>query len=205
MKEYKIVKKEYGENVWNGIEKADVDTFKWMNNGYAPKVCAMLFHDNKNIYIKFEVCENSVTVKHFNMQEAVYRDSCVEFFFKTPEKDGYFNIETNAAGAMLLGFGDGRDGRTYCSDLDFSVFDIKASISDPEKFSGPCWSLEYKIPFSFIKEHLPGFDIKNGICANIYKCGDETEFEHYGMWNEVINDTPDFHRPEFFGRMYFEL
>ena len=37
--------------------------------------------------------------------------------------------------------------------------------------------------------------------GNFYKCGDETEFPHYGMWSEAVSDTPDFHRPECFGRL----
>ena len=37
--------------------------------------------------------------------------------------------------------------------------------------------------------------------GNFYKCGDLTRYEHYGMWNPVQSDTPDFHRPESFGEL----
>jgi hypothetical protein len=40
--------------------------------------------------------------------------------------------------------------------------------------------------------------------ANFYKCGDETEFEHYGAWSPVDLPTPDFHVPRFFGDIHFE-
>ncbi|MCK7480493.1 MAG: carbohydrate-binding family 9-like protein [Candidatus Moduliflexus flocculans] len=39
--------------------------------------------------------------------------------------------------------------------------------------------------------------------ANFYKCGDETEFPHYGAWSPVETPAPDFHRPEFFGEIVF--
>lgn len=34
--------------------------------------------------------------------------------------------------------------------------------------------------------------------AGFYKCGDETGRPHYGSWQKVETDAPDFHRPEFF-------
>jgi hypothetical protein len=40
--------------------------------------------------------------------------------------------------------------------------------------------------------------------ANFYKCGDETETPHFGAWSPVQTPQPDFHRPEFFGRLVFE-
>ncbi|HEX9250722.1 MAG TPA: carbohydrate-binding family 9-like protein, partial [Ignavibacteriaceae bacterium] len=39
--------------------------------------------------------------------------------------------------------------------------------------------------------------------GNFYKCGDETEFKHYGMWSLIENSTPDFHLPEYFGKIIF--
>ena len=37
--------------------------------------------------------------------------------------------------------------------------------------------------------------------ANFYVCGDRTPCPCYGAWNDVQTTTPDFHRPEFFGRL----
>ena len=42
------------------------------------------------------------------------------------------------------------------------------------------------------------------ICGNFYKCGDETVQPHYYSWNPVELVDPDFHRSEFFGKLYFE-
>ena len=38
----------------------------------------------------------------------------------------------------------------------------------------------------------------------VYKCGDQTKYEHYMSWNYVGNEVPQFHSPEFFGEMIFE-
>jgi hypothetical protein len=40
--------------------------------------------------------------------------------------------------------------------------------------------------------------------ANFYKCGDETAVTHYVTWNPVKTNNPDYHQPEFFGKVEFE-
>ena len=37
--------------------------------------------------------------------------------------------------------------------------------------------------------------------ANFYKCGDETLHPHFGCWNPVVAEEPNFHLPEFFGTL----
>lgn len=44
---------------------------------------------------------------------------------------------------------------------------------------------------------------EKNIRANCFKCGDFTVQPHYMMWNETTSETPDFHRPQDFGRMIF--
>ena len=54
-----------------------------------------------------------------------------------------------------------------------------------------------------IKKYIKDYEFKTGVSvkANVYKCGEETEFEHYGCWSMVDREKPDFHKPEFFGTM----
>ena len=40
--------------------------------------------------------------------------------------------------------------------------------------------------------------------GNFYKCGDDTKYPHFGCWNEVVWEEPDFHRPECFGDLILE-
>jgi hypothetical protein len=40
--------------------------------------------------------------------------------------------------------------------------------------------------------------------ANFYKCGDELQVPHFLSWNPIGVETPDFHRPEFFGKLVLE-
>ena len=204
MKEYTIAKKTYSENVWSEVETLNVDTYKWLDNGYEPRVQAQICYDSENIYIKYSVWETQVTAKYKNMHEDVYKDSCVEFFFRPASSPNFFNFETNCIGTLLLGYGPKRDGREVVK-ADMAIFEMKPSIKNPDEYSGDMWTLEYKIPFSFLKKYWGEFPLSEGLYANCYKCGDETAAEHYGMWSPVELPSPDFHRPEFFGRMYFEI
>jgi hypothetical protein len=63
------------------------------------------------------------------------------------------------------------------------------------------WELTVKIPL-----RIMGIDPNNlpeKIKGNFYKCADGTDSPHYVTWNPVQTPTPDFHRPEFFGELYF--
>ena len=57
-------------------------------------------------------------------------------------------------------------------------------------------------PLKLIETVYGNADYQTGrvIRANFYKCGDETPIPHFGMWSPVDNETPDFHRPEYFGK-----
>ena len=65
------------------------------------------------------------------------------------------------------------------------------------------WEVFYRIPLSFLRLFWPGFAFAGALRANVYKCGDLTAREHYLSWNQVNSRTPDFHRPQDFGRMVF--
>ncbi|MDZ4058607.1 MAG: carbohydrate-binding family 9-like protein, partial [Bacteroidales bacterium] len=66
------------------------------------------------------------------------------------------------------------------------------------------WSIIIAIPIELLNigsdNSLRGRVVK----ANFYKCGDDLPERHYLTWNPVGTEKPDFHRPEFFGDLYFE-
>lgn len=204
MKEY-IIKKADKSIDWTLADTLCIDTYKWMDNGYAADAKAWFLYDDKNIYVKFRVVEDKVRAEHKTHGSPVCEDSCVEFFLRPVSDKRYMNFEATVIGTMLIGIGESRFDRVDTLPDDMSIFAIKPSVSDAEKFSGDAWELEYKIPFEFLEKYYGKFNLADGLYANVYKCGDETEKPHFGMWSEVDWEEPDFHRPEFFGRMYFEM
>ena len=134
--------------------------------------------------------------------EFVHEDSCVEFFvnFLPDESDKYINFEVNAAGAMNAAFRSNKNDGVPLELEEIEGFCITPEIKED------CWCVTYKVGFDFIKKYYPEFDINSCdyIKGNFYKCGDKTEIEHYISYFRVGTEQPDFHRPEFFGKISIE-
>ena len=184
MKEYFIKKRNYTPDVWNEIEPAKIDSNKWLPAG--PPAEAKVFYDGENLYIRYEVKENSVTIRAKKMHDPVYQDSCAEFFMRPAKDKRYLNFETNAVGTMLLGLGETGEGRERV-EQDPSIFEMKPSIKNPDEFKGDKWTLEYKIPFSFLRKIYGDFDVSDGFYGNFFKCGDKTPQEHYASIFTSLN------------------
>ncbi len=195
--------------VWREVPPLFIDTYLWMENGYAPEVQVRIFHTERVLYLYYHVPEKSVTIRHTTFGSPVYKDSCVEFFLNPfpAQSDRYFNMEFNALGTMLVGVGsDGDDTKRYYLRED-EVRGLKAVSTIARPVTGnhgsDHWRLYLRIPKEvFEKQYGLPFTDPTAI-ANFYKCGDETQWEHYGAWNRVINPTPNFHLPQWFGELRF--
>ncbi len=198
-----------GDEIWEKANSLKLTNYLWMNNGYTPDVFAKLLYSDRYIYVFFKVYEKKVRIQYTNFGENVYKDSCVEFFLNLfPEKsDDYFNIEINAIGALLICVGKNGDDRKrrYFTRKETEGFEINASIKGPVcGFHGAnFWTLHYRIPIGFFEDYYQEQFTSDEAIGNFYKCGDETEFEHYGAWNKVENPSPDFHLPRYFGKIIF--
>ncbi len=197
------------ERDWHDVPAIFIDNYLWMKNGYTPKVSVKIFHTERNLYLYYSVGEKSVTIRHTAFGSPVYKDSCVEFFLNPfpGRSDRYFNMEFNALGVMLIGIGrDGDDSkRYYLREDEVRGLTAVSSITTPVTgiHGADHWSLYLRIPKDVIeRQYSMPFTDRQAI-ANFYKCGDETEWEHYGAWNRVHNATPDFHLPQWFGELTF--
>ncbi len=181
--------------VWDSIESADIDYFPW--RGYAEniKTSVKLVHSDYGITVHFKTDEKPLVTKNTEDNSEVYEDSCMEFFFRTSSSDAYMNLETNPNGAVLSGFGKDKATRNRIG-IKKELFFITSEINDES------WILQYTVPYSFIEEYFGEF--QNEMYANFYKCGDKTGHEHYACWNPIEIETPNFHVPEFFGKLILE-
>jgi hypothetical protein len=195
---------------WEEVPRAAVDCFPWDGNGYRPGVEAAVAYTEAGFHVRFKVYENFITVKYHNMNDMVCKDSCVEFFFnpKVDTDDRYLNFEVNAIGTLLLGFGKDRGDRFFVTDVTPELFKINAQLDkhSAAAFSGPSWTVEYFIPYTYLEKCYGKLDFKSGYRfeGNFYKCGDETRYAHFGCWNPIVKEKPDFHRPDFFGTLILE-
>ena len=199
------------DEVWNNVSQIEINanSYLWKDNRYTPSVIVKAFHTEKDIYLYFKVFEKRINIKHTKFGDDVWKDSCVEFFINPFPKysEEYFNIEINAMGVPLIGVGeaDNDSKRYYFNEEEVKDWEIIPSITEPinGEHGSDYWTLHYRIPKSFFENYYGKlFDVKNGI-ANFYKCGDETEFEHYGAWSKIESAEPNFHLPQYFGKICF--
>lgn len=194
--------------LWNTIEAAALSHIGW-NTTYTPEAWAKcVFEDGTGLHIKLSCREKDPLARYTKFFDPVYKDSCLEFF-SSYDGENYMNIELNSNGAMLCAFGDGRNNRTPIDEIiglynESSAFPIVTGTEE----SGDVWFAELTIPVDAMKKiyKISEEDIKPGFIlkGNFYKCGDETESEHYMMWSPVLTEAPDYHRPEHFGTLIFK-
>ena len=84
-------------------EYHNIDTVDWPEEyPYCPNVEFGIAHKGNAIMIHYRVNEDSVRAEAGEDLGHVWEDSCCEFFVSPDEKEGYYNIETNCIGTVLL-------------------------------------------------------------------------------------------------------
>lgn len=212
-KEYHILKVKGNEvefddpNFWSEIPSLVISDYLWMSNNYEPKVEAKICCSDKDMFVYFNAYEKEITTKYTKINDPVYKDSCVEFFINLfPNKTNeYFNFEVNAIGTMYIGFG-AIGNRKILSEDEVNKIQISSTITNPVvgTYGKSNWEIYYKIPISIFEKYYELKFKADSAKGNLYKCGDETQFEHYGVWNKVVSEKPNFHLPNYFGNLVFE-
>ena len=185
-----------------------IDRVNWPGYEYQPKVRFNIGYGEKEIYIKYYVHEQYVMAQKKKSNQSVCEDSCVEFFV-SPDSDGiYYNFEFNPIGTCLLGKGTGRaDSKVVDPEYVSKIRRLGTMGTEAfnEKTGDQYWELTVAIPV----EAFAGKDIKTlegkVFKANFYKCGDKLTQPHYLTWNPVGTTNPDYHRPEYFGTLQFDI
>jgi len=203
MKEY-IVKKlnpaSGGIISWKDIPSLDVSQVLWLPDP-GVSMSARLCHDSGQLFVSMTAKESNIRQQENGPLDQVCNDSCMEFFLD-PLGDGrYFNFEFNPMGNIYLGYGRERGNRAR---LIFEDYRNRFSVSTVSSAQG--WSVSFTVPLSFLNIFYPGLILGKGaeLRANFYKCGDKTVTPHYLAWNSVEVPAPDFHRPEYFGKIILE-
>jgi hypothetical protein len=145
--------------------------------------------------------------------DEVWKDSCVEFFVQPNGRGGYFNFEFNCGGAFLCCFITDETRvpsgfRSFIRIPENAAKNVKVRSTLPPKndpeISEPLeWSLEFFIPFDFLREFSRDFGEVKGQQwrGNFFKCAEEISHPHWASWSPV--DEFNFHLPRCFGNLQF--
>jgi hypothetical protein len=192
--------------------KSRIDQINWSDFSYQPDVVLYACYTGTRLWLLYQVEGDFFRAKALTDQEAVWEDNCVEFFYakedafeKKPSESAeivYRNFEFNAIGTAFSAYGTTAQ-RDFLSHevlgqiARFSTLDLN---NLPEEGAPFDWELIVSIPLDLL-------DLKPGssFSANFYKCGDLTKMEHYLSWSPIVSGKPNFHLPQFFGKVKLML
>ena len=182
------------------IPEEEVGCVNWQEYPYAPEVSLRPAFSDTHLALLYTVKEEHILGTVLECNGPVWEDSCVETFIKDPVEEGYYNIEINCIGTPLAAhrlsrtdfehFDNDRLGQIRC----FSTLPHEKTDIDGQ---GRQWQVVELIPFSLL-----GLDkAPESLETNFYKCGDNCRRPHYLSWSPIGLPVPNFHCPEFFGKI----
>lgn len=196
---------------WRAAETTSISLFMGDRPEHFPSTQFRLLYDDKNIYVIFRVEDRYVRAVATQDGGRAWEDSCVEFFF-TPGDDpklGYFNFETNCAGARWWHYHPAAGGDHFLTPEELAKPELAHTLTgpiDPEITTPQTWVVEYRFPIEILTRHTQAVPPAPGVRwrGNFYKCGDKTSHPHFLTWSKIVKPKPAFHSPEFFGTLEFE-
>jgi hypothetical protein len=197
---------------WQNVQAVDISNYMGDIPAFKPEAQAKMMYDDDNLYVIFHVKDQFVRCITNEINGPVWEDGAVEFFFAPDSKQPllYFNLETNCGGTPLMHYNlVPRKESTELPKEEIEKIEIAHTlpqIIDPEMKDPVTWTLEYRIPIAMLEKYSIITHPKKGVewRANFYKIAENNSNHHYITWSVVELDKPDFHRPEFFGRLIFE-
>lgn len=173
----------------------EINHYQW-TNVYQPKAFGqMAMLENYGFVVSMTAVEQNPLRRYTQNEDPVYMDSGLEAFLNFNPKAGqdYFNFEMNANGAMLSGFGNGRNRKRVVDIAKYSAVCTANILEDS-------WNVLLEIPMELIYD-IYGIDsLGKGdtITCNFFKISEDPQYEHYASYAPIISEKPNFHLPEFF-------
>lgn len=182
-----------------------LDCVSWVDFPYKPNVTFNIAYSEEAIFVRFDVQENVLRINNYESNQPVYEDSCVEFFISFSDQH-YYNLEFNAIGIGLVGYGtNDKTQRQRLSSERIHQIKTFSNISKNGRGEDVKWSLMIYIPIELFKEESVSSLKGRKAMANFYKCGDMLPEPHYISWSPIQADEPNFHLPEYFGQVNFNF
>lgn len=181
-----------------------INTVNWQAYPYRPIAVVDVARTDRNLYLRYFVRGYSLKALYDIDGSPVHKDSCVEFFVKTPDSlYNYINFEFNCIGTCDAAYRQSREEKEEFTLGEYASIKRHTSLgvkTMKEETGIHSWELIVSIPFELLDinpENLP-----KKIAANFYKCADDTQHPHFLSWAPIDLPSPDFHCPAFFSELY---
>ncbi|RZK41784.1 MAG: hypothetical protein EOO90_09575 [Pedobacter sp.] len=189
----------------DALPQFPIEHQSWANYKSNCETNFVIAHAGDAICLKFFVKEDVIKVSTYQTNGRVHKDNCVEFFVAFGTQKKYYNIEFNCTGICLIGFGEKRLNRTLLNEKLIAQVKTHINISSAPLNSSTkyTWEITAILPIEiFEAANLISFHQLTA-SGNFFKCGDDLPQPHFYSWNKIESTEPDFHLPEFFGKLAF--
>ena len=195
------------ETIDQEIAPLKLEMVNWDEYPYQPEVLVQIAYNDEELFLQYQVSEQSVKAEITESNGRVWTDSCVEFFLSPEGNDDYYNLEMNCIGTALLGFRNKGETASHASDEEISSIRRFSTLGDspfPERKEQTSWQITLAIPWKTFSKHELKPVKGRKMRGNFYKCGDSLSVPHFVSWTKIKTEKPNFHAPEFFGGLEFE-
>ncbi len=186
---------------WQAVPEEKLGYFLWDSAATYDVRFKMCFLENKGIFLRMRCNETILRAEGKVRNDRVWEDSCMEMFLCPFEERGeYINFEINCDGVYLSQYGSVRENRQFIKDITH----IEAQVKTDKSTDG--WSLELFVPCELVSE-VYSQQFTASACkikGNFTKCGDLTEYPHYGSFCELETLETGFHNPQCFAVINIE-
>ena len=172
---------------------------------YRPLSSFTIAHSGTALYIDFFSRTNFLRAEVFEDLGPVSSDSCVEFFVEPTPGGEYWNFEFNCIGVLNASHRMERPAAVRLTPEQLKRVQRYASCGNRpfRELEGMfSWNLLAIIPLDLIGVRYDGTPVE--MRGNFYKCASGTSQPHFLSWNAINTPIPDFHRPEYFGKLILQ-
>lgn len=203
------------DSAWLEAEVARVEWFHPAGSTHRPNVDVRMVYDDEALCARFSVADRYVRCVHTEFQAPVYEDSCCELFLQPDPARGYFNIEVNAVGALLVSYitdpqrtPSGFVGQTWLDADAAREIRRETTLDAPletELLSDVEYEVAFFVPFGLLTRYDTAGTPSPGTRwrGNLYKCSENSSHPHWGAWSP-IGEKLEYHQPALFGEFEFK-
>jgi hypothetical protein len=197
------------ETAWGRAQPVGEFQFPWWQEGRKEQTVARLLWDDQFLYVAYRCEDAHISAEHTERDSPVYRDDCVELF-TSPNPDQllkYFNIEMNVRGAFLDQYRTNGPGQPDQPDWNATGVRIATTIDgtlNDDTDTDRSWVLEAAIPFVNFQPVARNTPPRAGDVwrLNLNRLGGKTN-PQFSQWSPGKSPKPQFHAPQYFGRVAF--
>jgi hypothetical protein len=175
-------------------------------NGLTCKADFTISHFDQGLRIHYSVLEPFLNARKRKINDDVHKDNCVEFFLAFDNEPTYYNFEFNCLGSLKAAYGKSRKHRKYLSPDVLKVVEDNIDIAIGNVSQGKLvkWDINIILPIEVFSFHDKSSFSGLNCSANFAKCGDNLPTPHFLSWINIPSQEPDFHQPNYFGKVTFE-